>query len=184
MPAVSKPRLRSDWFRKDCCPKGYAHPGLLKALFALEKCGEDPQVLPEALEEVVTQAELAAEDILGHDGETDDLHARSRALYALADLAQKQARAAGKDVLARVKEAKGFKDELEKLGAIIKEALKAGERERALEAVDRFQTVEPEFQESLRALPEDAARAFASFARNSAATSDAFAKLRGRLVRP
>ena len=182
MPAVSKPRLRADWFRKDCCPKGYAHPGLLKALVALEKCGDDPQSLPDALETVVEEAEGAAEDILGHDGDSDDLRERSRALYALADLAQKQARAAGKDTVARVKEAKAMKDELEKLGASIKDALKEGARERALELVDRFQGLQPEFQEILNALPEDVAKVFTAFAKNAAATADAFSKLRGRLA--
>ena len=182
MPAVSKPRLRADWFRKDCCPKGYTHAGLLKALIALEKCEDDTPLLPAALEQVVCEAEEAAEDILGFEGEADDLKERSRALYALADLAQKQARAVGKDTVARVKECKALKDELEKLGGNIKDSLKGGDRDKALSGVDRFLELEPDFRELLNGLPEDAAKAFAPFAKNAAATAEAFGKLRGRLA--
>jgi hypothetical protein len=185
MAAWSKPRFDPDWFRRDLCPKGYVHAGLLKALRALEEAGPTAGTRSALLEAVVNQAEKAAEDILGAEGEQADLRARSRVLYALADLALKAAKTAGRDAAAERKEVAACQGRLEKLGAAIKQALKSlassEERERALKLVATFQKETAVFTEKLAALDPEEARPFAGFARSATATAEAFGQLRQRL---
>lgn len=186
MAAWSKPRVSPDWFRKELCPDGYEHAGLLKALVALakaEKAGDIPAELREA---AVRQAEDAAEDILGFDGDDRDLKARSKVLYELADLIQAELKQSARDSRRQAAELAEIQSRLEKLGVRIKDALKAaqagGNRDEALELVALFLRVQPEFQRRLDELPGEEARPFSGFARSAAATADAFAKLQSRLA--